>query len=511
MKLWENIHIDGINRLDARAHFLSFPSKKLALIGEKKYTHNYKNLNGSWKFLFLDAPEYSPEGFYKEEYNTDNWNNIIVPGNWQLQGYGKMHYSDLWYNFPINPPYVPTENPTGIYKRNFTIDESWMGEKIILKFNGVDSSYNVWVNGKEVGYSKGARIQSEFDITEYVRCGNNECTVRVYQWSDGTYLEDQDMWWLSGIFRDVELYTEPTHGVEDITVVTDLDEKYENAMLNVDLKFRNYDNQKVQFELLDNNKQVIFEEIVEVKEILNFSKEVKSPLKWSAEEPNLYTLMISVYKDGEVVQVIPQRVGFRKIELKGEVFTVNGVAIKFKGVNRHDYNPKNGRVVAKEEIEKDIILMKQHNINAVRTAHYPNSHYLYELCDEYGLYVIDETDLECHGFELTGDYAWISDDPDWELAHVSRIERMMQRDKNHSSILMWSLGNESSFGCNFKAMAKKCKDLDSTRILHYEGDFNVAEEDGPVSEVYSTMYTWLEHDNKLLMDKIINDIKKPHI
>ncbi|MDU1454052.1 MAG: beta-galactosidase subunit alpha [Paeniclostridium sordellii] len=511
MKLWENIHIDGINRLDARAHFLSFPSKKLALIGEKKYTHNYKNLNGSWKFLFLDAPEYSPEGFYKEEYNTDNWNNIIVPGNWQLQGYGKMHYSDLWYNFPINPPYVPTENPTGIYKRNFTIDESWMGEKIILKFNGVDSSYNVWVNGKEVGYSKGARIQSEFDITEYVRCGNNECTVRVYQWSDGTYLEDQDMWWLSGIFRDVELYTEPTHGVEDIAVVTDLDENYENAMLNVDLKFRNYDNQKVQFELLDNNKQVIFEEIVEVKENLNFSKEVKSPLKWSAEEPNLYTLMISVYKDGEVVQVIPQRVGFRKIELKGEVFTVNGVAIKFKGVNRHDYNPKNGRVVAKEEIEKDIILMKQHNINAVRTAHYPNSHYLYELCDEYGLYVIDETDLECHGFELTGDYAWISDDPDWELAHVSRIERMMQRDKNHPSILMWSLGNESSFGCNFKAMAKKCKDLDSTRILHYEGDFNVAEEGGPVSEVYSTMYTWLEHDNKLLMDKIINDIKKPHI
>ncbi|MFR3557195.1 MAG: beta-galactosidase subunit alpha [Paraclostridium sordellii] len=511
MKLWENIHIDGINRLDARAHFLSFPSKKLALIGDKKYTHNYKNLNGSWRFLFLDAPEYSPEGFYKEEHNTDNWDNIIVPGNWQLQGYGKMHYSDLWYNFPINPPYVPTENPTGIYKRNFTIDESWMGEKIILKFNGVDSSYNVWVNGKEVGYSKGARIQSEFDITEYVRCGNNECTVRVYQWSDGTYLEDQDMWWLSGIFRDVELYTEPTHGVEDITVVTDLDEKYENAMLNVDLKFRNYDNQKVQFELLDNNKQVIFEEIVEAKENLNFSKEVKSPLKWSAEESNLYTLMISVYKDGEVVQVIPQRVGFRKIELKGEVFTVNGVAIKFKGVNRHDYNPKNGRVVAKEEIEKDIILMKQHNINAVRTAHYPNSHYLYELCDEYGLYVIDETDLECHGFELTGDYAWISDDPDWELAHVSRIERMMQRDKNHPSILMWSLGNESSFGCNFKAMAKKCKDLDPTRILHYEGDFNVEEEDGPVSEVYSTMYTWLEHDNKLLMDKIINDIKKPHI
>ncbi|MGL5750361.1 MAG: glycoside hydrolase family 2 TIM barrel-domain containing protein, partial [Paraclostridium sp.] len=512
MKLWENIHIDGINRLDARAHFLSFPSKKLALIGDKKYTHNYKNLNGSWKFLFLDAPEYSPEGFYTEEYNTENWDDIIVPGNWQLQGYGKMHYSDLWYNFPINPPYVPTENPTGIYKRNFTIDESWIGEKVILKFNGVDSSYNIWINGKEVGYSKGARIQSEFDITDYVRYGSNECTVRVYQWSDGTYLEDQDMWWLSGIFRDVELYTEPTYGIEDLMVVTDLDEKYEDATLNVNLKFREYDNQKVQFELLDKNKQVVFEEILDVNEELNFSKRIKNPLKWTAEEPNLYTLMISIYIDGEMVQVIPQRVGFRKIELKGEVFAVNGVAIKFKGVNRHDYNPKNGRVVAKEEIEKDVILMKQHNINAVRTAHYPNSHYLYELCDEYGLYVIDETDLECHGFELTGNYAWISDDKDWELAHVSRMERMMQRDKNHPCILMWSLGNESSFGCNFRAMAKRCKELDPTRILHYEGDFRLSEEDGPVSEVYSTMYTWIEREGSTFnMGSIINDVKKPHI
>lgn len=511
MKLWENIHIDGINRLDARTEFSSFPSKKLALIGDKKYTHNYKNLNGSWKFLFLDAPEYSPEGFYKEEFDSNGWDNIIVPGNWQLQGYGKMHYSDLWYNFPINPPYVPTENPTGIYKREFIIDKTWMNERIILKFNGVDSAYNVWINGEEVGYSKGARIQSEFDITDYVRCGKNQLTVRVYQWSDGTYLEDQDMWWLSGIFRDVELYTEPVCGIDDITIITDLDEKYEDATLHVDLKFRKYDEQKVKFELLDNNKEVVFEEIVDAKSEINFSKDVKNPLKWTAEEPNLYTLIISVLKDEQVIQVVPQRVGFRKIELKGEVFTVNGVAIKFKGVNRHDYNPKNGRVVAKEEIVQDIILMKQHNINAVRTAHYPNSPYLYDLCDEYGMYVIDETDLECHGFELTGDYAWISDDPEWELAHVSRLERMMQRDKNHPCILMWSLGNESSFGCNFKAMAKKYKELDKTRILHYEGDFLVKEEDGPVSEVYSTMYTWLEHDSKLLMDEIIEKVKKPHI
>ena len=202
---------------------------------------------------------------------------------------------------------------------------------------------------------------------------------------------------------------------------------------------------------------------------------------------------------------------FRKIRIKRRSFLVNGVAIKFKGVNRHDYNPRNGRVVAKEEMIKDIVLMKQHNINAIRTAHYPNSHYIYDLCDEYGMYVIDETDLECHGFELTGDYKWISDDPAWETSYVNRMTRMIERDKNHPCILMWSLGNESAFGCNFKAMAKTAKEMDPTRLVHYEGDFNVDESEGPVSEVYSTMYTWLEHDSKLLMDKIIKDIKKPHI
>ena len=371
-------------------------------------------------FLFLGAPEYSPKDFYKEDFNTDSWDEIVVPGNWQIQGYGNMHYTDLCYNFPINPPYVPTENPTGIY------------ERIIIKFNGVDSAYNVWINGKEVGYSKGARIQSEFDTTNYIRLGENECTVRVYQWSDGTYLEDQDMWWLSGIFRDVEIFTEPLYGIEDLTVNTDLDDDYEDAILNVNLKFRMFDSQNLEFELLDKNKNTVFKDILDTKNKLSFSKIVKNPLKWTAEDTNLYTLIISVYdKNKNLIQVIPQKVGFRKIEIKGEVFTVNGVIIKLKGVNRHDYNPKNGRVVAKDEIEKDIILMKQHNINAIRTSHYPNSEYFYELCDEYGMYVIDEADLECHGFELTDNYSWISDDKNWELAYVSRIERMIKRDKNH--------------------------------------------------------------------------------
>ncbi len=511
MKLWENIYVDGLNRMTSRASFCSFPSKEQAKCGEKRYTHNFKNLNGSWKFLFLEAPEYSPENFYKEDLDISLWDNIIVPGNWQLQGYGKMHYSDLWYNFPINPPFVPTENPTGIYKRKFTIDSSWQGKRIILKFNGVDSAYNLWINGQAVGYSKGARIQSEFDITNFVIVGENDCTVRVYQWSDGTYLEDQDMWWLSGIFRDVELYSIPMLGINDFKIETDLNEKYEDGILKVNFDFMENKGQKIEIQLLDIKGEEVFKEVLDTAKTLHFEKNIDRPLKWTAEEPNLYTLIMTVYHNDTIVEVIHSKVGFRKIELKGEVFTVNGVAIKLKGVNRHDYNPKNGRVVAKEEIENDIILMKQHNINAIRTSHYPNSEWFYDLCNEYGMYVIDETDLECHGFELTGKYSWISDDPEWKAAYVNRIERMIARDKNHPCIIMWSLGNESSFGVNFKAMAKRTKELDATRLIHYEGDFNVSEEDGPVSEVYSTMYTWLEHESKLTMEDIISKVNKPHI
>ena len=507
MKLWENIEIDGINRLDARAHFLSFPSKDMALLNENKYTHAFKNLNGEWKFLFLDAPEYSPKDFYKSDFNTDYFDNITVPGNWQLQGYGKMHYSDLWYNFPINPPYVPTENPTGIYKRKFNINESFKNKKIILRFCGVDSSYNVWVNGQEVGYSKGARNEAEFDITNIAKIGENDITVRVYQWSDGTYLEDQDMWWESGIYRDVELIGMPKDSIYDIKIVSDLDDSYKNGLLNIDLTFTDNVSNEINLQLLDKEGNPIFEKDYACNlKNLSIKETIENVSPWSAEIPYLYKLYITNKKDNNVIEVIPQNIGFRNIKLNGETFLVNGVAIKFKGVNRHDYNPKNGRVVSREEIEKDIIMMKQFNINAIRTSHYPNSYYFYDLCDVYGMYVIDETDLECHGFELTKDYKWITDNPKWEKAYVNRLVRMIGRDKNHPSIIMWSLGNESSFGHNFKKMAEKAKELDSTRLVHYEGDFDVE-----VADVYSTMYTWLEHKEKLLMDKIIKECKKPHI
>lgn len=509
MKTWENHQIDGINRMPARAHFLTFQSKEKALLNNNRYTHAFKNLNGVWKFMFLDAPEYSPEGFFNSDFDVTKMDDITVPGNWQLQGYGKMHYSDLWYNFPINPPYVPTENPTGIYKRTFFVEESYRDKKIIIRFCGVDSAYHLWINGKEVGYSKVARNESEFDITDIIRVGEeNDVTVRVYQWSDGTYLEDQDMWWESGIFRDVELIGVPKDGINDYKVIADLDDEYKNGIFKVEAFLRTTKEVNVTFELVDAGENTVFTKTVVAKEGKACIDEVIADVNhWTAETPYLYKLFMTVEDDGQIVEVIPQNVGFRNIRLNGETFLVNGVAIKFKGVNRHDYSPQNGRVVSREEIEKDIILMKQFNINAIRTSHYPNSYYLYDLCDEYGMYLIAETDLECHGFELTGDYKWITDDPSWELAYVSRMTRMIERDKNHPAIIFWSLGNESAFGCNFRKMTDVAHEMDPTRLVHYEGDFDVESAD-----VYSTMYTWIENPKKpYLMKDIIEKSKKPHI
>ena len=509
MKTWENHQIDGINRMPARAHFLTFPSKEKALLNNNRYTHAFKNLNGIWKFMFLDAPEYSPEGFFNSDFDVTKMDDITVPGNWQLQGYGKMHYSDLWYNFPINPPYVPTENPTGIYKRTFFVEESYRDKKIIIRFCGVDSAYHLWINGKEVGYSKVARNESEFDITDIIRVGEeNDVTVRVYQWSDGTYLEDQDMWWESGIFRDVELIGVPKDGINDYKVIADLDDEYKNGIFKVEAFLRTTKEVNVTFELVDAGENTVFTKTVVAKEGKACIDEVIADVNhWTAETPYLYKLFMTVEDDGQIVEVIPQNVGFRNIRLNGETFLVNGVAIKFKGVNRHDYSPQNGRVVSREEMGKEIILMKQFNINAIRTSHYPNSYYLYDLCDEYGMYLIAETDLECHGFELTGDYKWITDDPSWELAYVSRMTRMIERDKNHPAIIFWSLGNESAFGCNFRKMTDVAHEMDPTRLVHYEGDFDVESAD-----VYSTMYTWIENPKKpYLMKDIIEKSKKPHV
>lgn len=512
-KRWEDIHLSHINRKSASASFWRYRSKKQALEMNKEESTGYQSLDGEWEFLYLEAPELSPSGFYQIDYDSSKWDRIEVPSCWQMKGYGKMSYTDLYYLFPINPPYVPTDNPTGIYRRGFHVDELALGQRIILKFNGVDSAFDLWINGEHAGYSKVSRLPSEFDITPYVAAGDNQIAVRVYQWSDGTYLEDQDMWWLSGIFRSVELYQVPETTVEDIYVVTEFDEWYQDSELKVHIKLDSCSDQekkvRITCELLDDQGELV----TEMEQGMTFSagathditltKLISSPKQWTAETPNLYSLLVTLYEGEQAVEVIPVRIGFRCVEVKDGNITVNGKVIMINGVNRHDHDPEHGRTVSKERMLQDILLMKRYNINAVRTAHYPNNEIFYDLCDQYGLYVIDEADLECHGFELIGRYDWLSDNKEWEQAYVDRAERMVLRDRNHASVIMWSLGNESSFGNNFVSMAQACKRLDPTRLVHYEGDRKAI-----VTDVYSTMYTRLEALKGIGKD---DEGKKPHI
>lgn len=512
-KRWEDIHLSHINRKSASASFWRYRSKQQALEMNKKESIGYQSLDGVWEFLYLEAPELSPTGFYQIDYDSSKWDRIEVPSCWQMKGYGKMSYTDLYYLFPIHPPYVPTDNPTGIYRRSFRVGELASGQRTLLKFNGVDSAFDLWINGEHAGYSKVSRLPSEFDITPYIAAGDNQITVRVYQWSDGTYLEDQDMWWLSGIFRSVELYQVMETTVEDIYVVTEFDESYQDSELKVQIKLgscaEHEKNVRITCELLDDQGELV----TEMERGMTFSagatrditlnRLISAPRQWTAETPNLYSLLVTLYEGEQVVEVIPLRIGFRCVEVKDGNIRVNGKVIMINGVNRHDHDPEQGRTVSPERLLQDILLMKRHNINAVRTAHYPNNEVFYDLCDQYGLYVIDEADLECHGFELIGRYDWLSDNQEWEQAYVDRAERMVLRDRNHASIIMWSLGNESSFGSNFASMAQTCKRLDPTRLVHYEGDRKAI-----VTDVYSTMYTRLEALKGIGRDE---EGKKPHI
>ena len=483
-KRWEDQTLSGINRREGRTAFYRDSAPRMSL-------------NGDWKFLYLEAPELSPEGF-EQPGAGEGWDVIDVPSVWQMRGYDRCHYTDVLYLFPVNPPYVPTENPTGIYKRTFCLSGEWLSRDTILKFHGVDSAFDVWVNGTHAGYSKVSRICSEFDITSLVKEGENDITVRVYKWSDGTYLEDQDMWWFSGIFRDVELISEPVLGILDCQVYGSLDDTYQKGILSARITLKGEEGKgswKLEYK---------GEEILKGKFSASWHKaliqgEVPKVKVWTAETPELYTLTVTT--EGQEIQV---RTGFRRIEIKDNNICVNNQVILFNGANHHDYDPREGRTVSYEKMKEDVLMMKQHNLNAVRCSHYPANEYFYDLCDEYGLYVIDEADLECHGFEWTGRYTWISDDPSWRTAYEDRSLRMVKRDRNHPSIIMWSMGNESSYGCNFKTTAEAIRALDDTRLIHYEGDFEAETADG-----YSTMYTRMKKLKEIAESE--GQGKKPHI
>ncbi|WII36118.1 glycoside hydrolase family 2 TIM barrel-domain containing protein [Paenibacillus thiaminolyticus] len=516
LPIWQDPTKLHLNRLDSRAYFIPHAHADDALTYERGLSPFFQLLNGEWKFHYAASPEQAPKEFEQPCYDDTAWERIPVPSNWQMEGYGAPAYTNILYPFPVDPPHVPDENPTGSYRRTFWIDESWSGRRIVLRFEGVDSAYHVWVNGVLIGYSQVSRMPAEFDITEHVRSGANLIAVQVYQWSDGTYLEDQDMWWLSGIFRDVYLLAFPEMHLWDMTVRTTLFDSGQHARVDVQTLLHNAGGSSsggtLSITLLDRSLRPASETVaVDIdmltageSQSLSAALDVADPKLWSAETPHLYHLLLELKNArGEVTQTVAHRVGIREVKLEGGNLRVNGRAVMFKGVNRHEFHPDLGRAVPLATMIEDIKLMKRFNVNAVRTSHYPNDPRFYELCDEYGLYVIDEADLETHGFQPAGDWSRLSKDPVWTAAYVDRMERMVMRDKNFASIVMWSLGNESGYGPNHGAMAEWARSYDPTRPLHYEGDWD----DTLGMDIHSHMYTSVQEVEEIAG----NDDPRPFI
>jgi len=480
LKDWENPALLQINREEPRVTAIPYHDRNTALQGEPHASAWFRLLNGPWHFLYLDCPEDAPQGFALPEYDDTSWDEITVPGNWQMQGYGRPNYTNTVYPIPLDPPYVPNDNPTGLYRRVFTLPQSWKERKVFINFEGVNSAFYLYVNGNRAGYSQGSRMPSEFDITSFLKDGENTLTVQVMQWSDGYYLEDQDMWRLSGIFRDVYLVAADRLRLRDTRLTAIPDESSSDGSLEISAAVKNYGDVagsvRLELQLLSPDEMEVFScslasgRIEPGRETVVFEKYIlEKPQLWTAETPNLYTLLVTVTDAaGSVLETQRHRTGFRRVEINAlGVFTINDVPVKLKGVNRHEFHPDLGQAVPFEHMVQDIVLMKQHNINTVRTSHYPNDPRWLDLCDEYGLYVIDEADLETHGFDYT-ERDQPSFDEDWKEAYIDRAKRMVERDRNHPSVIIWSLGNEAANGCNHKAMAEWIRAADPTRLIHYE-------------------------------------------
>ncbi len=501
MNNWENVQFVGENRLAPRAYFFSYADHALAATMQRELSRRFLGLSGQWQFRYFDHPLQVPEAFYHSP--MSEWGQITVPNMWQMEGHGQLQYTDEGFPFPIDVPFVPTNNPTGTYQRSFTLSPAWDGDQVIIKFDGVETYFEVYVNGHYVGFSKGSRLTAEFDISAYANIGENLLSVRVMQWADSTYIEDQDMWWMAGIFRDVYLVGKPAAHVQDFFIRTALADDNQiagqSATLSCDIQLENLGaaarDLRLVWSLLDQGSEIASGSLdhlaIDGKCDCRFTLDLANPHLWSAEDPYLYQLQLSLYNgQGKLLEVIPQRVGVREITVKDGLFYVNGHYLKLHGVNRHDNDHLKSRAVGMDRVERDIVLMKQHNLNSVRTAHYPNDPRFYELCDQYGLFVMAETDVETHGFANVGDLSRITDDPFWEPVFVDRIERHVHAQKNHPSIIIWSLGNESGYGCNIRAMYQRCKGIDPTRLVHYEED-----RDAEVVDVVSTMYSRVSQMN----------------
>ncbi|SKB71147.1 beta-galactosidase [Salegentibacter holothuriorum] len=466
------------NREPMRASYMVFENEALAEANNWKASENYLNLNGEWDFKWYKNPKQVPNNFYAPGIDDISWEKFQVPANWEVHGYGIPIYVNATYEFDnlieVDPPKVPLDhNPTGIYRRSIEIDENWDGKDVFLHVGAAKSNLKVWVNGEYVGYGEDSKLSQEFDITSYVKTGENIIVMKVMRWSDGSYLEGQDYWRLSGITRDTYLFARKKVRLQDFNLNTDLDENYQDATLTIIPEFTELpkrDKHSLEIILEGENKELYRSErkVSEWQETKKIEIDVQNPNKWTAETPNLYTLKFKLKdRKGKVQEIIQQNVGFREVEIKNGQLLVNGKPILLKGVNRHDTDPSTGQVMSRERMRQDIKVLKEFNFNAVRTSHYPNDPYFYELCDIYGLYVVDEANIESHGmgYNLT---RTLANNPDWKEAHLERLGRMVERDKNHPSIIIWSMGNEAGNGYNFYAGYDLIKEMDPTRPIQHE-------------------------------------------
>jgi beta-galactosidase len=469
---WENPAVFEKGQNAPHAFHVPFATKEAALKNEPSECENFQLLNGQWKFKWVKTPGEVPEGFWNPDFNVKEWDEITVPSNWQMEGYGHPKFRNVALTFESDPPQIPDYyNPVGCYKRTFIVPREWDEKEVMLRFEGIKSASYVWVNGKRVGYNQGGFEPAEFNITPFIEPGKNDLSVQVIRFSDGSYLENQDMWRLSGIYRDVKLYAQPKTFIHDFYVTTDLDENYEDAELVIEADIQNKNEEtlivSVEGDVLDENGNSILNNGMQpmnaridgnsVKK-LTLSSLVGNPKKWSAEFPNLYILLVQLKNEnGEIIEAFTKKIGFREVEYKNHILTVNGVPVKLNGVNSHMHHPDHGQVVPLETLKKDLLIMKQFNINCVRTCHYPPTPEYIEMADELGMYIFDEVGDEAHA------NTQLSEDPAWKEMYKDRSRKLVYRDRNHPSVIVWSAGNESGSGQNIKAVIETGKEIDPSR------------------------------------------------
>lgn len=501
---WENPEIFKINKEDGHAIMMPFDNEKDALSANES---NYKqSLNGKWKFYWQRGLKNQPENFQLTSFDDSHWDEINVPSVWQTQGYSVPYYyaSTFPKAFSRSKGKIPSIDhdmqEIGFYRKSFTLNENFNGREIFLHFGAAKSALEVYVNGEFVGYSQGSMTPHEFNVTKVLKPDENVITAKLYRYSDGSYLEDQDMWWLCGIYREVYLFAEPKLCLRDFYFKTDFDDSYTDSNVTLNMYINNYNNIRGKMtasaKLIDSNGKEILLGTKETdlsggNEAVTFTETVKAPEKWSAETPNLYTLVMTIELDGKIICVKTYKVGFKKVEIKGEKIYYNGMPLMIKGVNRHDFDCDNGWAVPRERYTQDLDIMKQNNINSIRTSHYPDDPYFYDMCNKYGFYVMDECEVETHGVRRKG---VPGSNPVWTGAVVDRMQRMVLRDRNNPCVFMWSLGNEAGDGSNFMEMKKAALALDNSRQFHYEGDFDLTK-----SDVISRMYP-----TKDIMEKLGN-------